>query len=254
MATMLDPKKQRFYANGYDGSGSVPTLGTWGVSFDTSPEAALSMEIKSVMKGWGNFMAGPVNTFLAPGVAGDLHALFAAGDYFNLLAVFGTPGGPNAGDPACAMTMEQAEYKAEPGDGFFGASVAFPAASQRGSLAYAVCWGTLVHPAGSETAANAAIATVDNGAATTNGGLFVYHLLSSDGTVTLSLDDSATNANNAAFAALSGATSGAIDASVTPKHGIVALGTTATIRRYPRWQIALGTATTCNFVCALIRG
>lgn len=252
--TMLDPTKQRFYINGYDGSGSVPALGTWGVSFDTSPEAALSMEIKSVFKGFGNFTAGPVNTFLAPGVAGDMHALFSVGDYFNLLAVFGTPGGPNVGDPICAMTMEQGEYKAEPGDGFFGANVAFPAASQRGSLAYAACWGVLLHPDRSETAANTAIATIDNGAATTHGGLFVYHLLSSDGTVTLSADDSATNANNAAFAALSGATSGSIDASVTPKSGIIALGTTATIRRYPRFQVAFGTATTARWICGLIRG
>ena len=253
--TILDPKAMRFYINGYDGSGSIPTLGTWGVSYDTTPQAALSDEIKSIVKGFGAFQAGPVNTFLAPGISNDLHALFSAGDYFNISAIFGTTGGPVVGDPMVAMTMEQGAYNATPGEGFFGANIAFPTASPRGSLAYSACWGNLVHPKGAETAANTAVTTLDDrGAATTNGGLFVYHLFSSDGTVTLSLDDSATNANNAAFAALSGATSGSIDASVTPKSGIIALSNTATIRRYVRWQIALGTATTCLFSCSLIRG
>jgi len=253
--TILDPKAMRFYVNGYDGSGSVPTLGTWGVSYDTTPQAALSDEIKSIVRGHGSFQAGPINTFLAPGVANDLHALFAAGDYFNIMALFGSTGGPVVGDPICAWTAEQGSYNATPGEGFFGANIAFPSASPRGSLAYSACLGALVHPKGVETAANTAITTLDDaGAATTNGGLFVYHLFSSDGTVTLSLDDSASNANNAAFAPLSGATSGSIDASATPKSGIIALSNTATIRRYVRWQIALGTATTCTFACALIRG
>lgn len=57
-----------------------------------------------------------------------------------------------------------------------------------------------------------------------------------------------------AFAALSGATSGSIDASVTPVSGMVALGVTAAVRRYTRWQLAFGTATTATFVCGLIRG
>jgi hypothetical protein len=254
MSGIVHLKHSRFYANGIDGSGSVPVLGTWGVSFDATQQAALSHEIKSVVKGWPTFQAGPVNTFLSPGVSDDLHALFSAGDYFNIMAVWGSPGGAVVGDPICAMTMEQGEYTAQPGDGFFGANVAFPSASRNGSLAYPNCWGLLVHPKGAETAANTAVATLDNGAASAAGGLFVYHLFSSDGTATLSLDDSATNANNAAFAALSGATSGSIDASVTPKSGMIALGTTAAVRRYLRWQIALGTATTATFALGFIRG
>ena len=41
--------------------------------------------------------------------------------------------------------------------------------------------------------------------------------------------------------------------SVTPASGMVAISTTATVRRYLRWQISLGTATTATFALAFIR-
>jgi hypothetical protein len=115
-------------------------------------------------------------------------------------------------------------------------------------------FGLLVHANSAATAANTAVATIDNGAASALGGIFVYQLLSSDGTVTLSIDDAAANTGNADFAALSGATSGSIDASSAPVSGMVALATDAAVRRYIRWQAAFGTATTATFALAFIRG
>jgi hypothetical protein len=70
--------------------------------------------------------------------------------------------------------------------------------------------------------------------------------------LTLKVQDAATNSNGS-FSDLSGATSGSITAAVTPQSGMVALGTTATVRRYLRWQLVFGTATTCSFTAAFIR-
>jgi hypothetical protein len=98
------------------------------------------------------------------------------------------------------------------------------------------------------------VATIDNGAASAKGGIFAYQLFSSDGAVTLSIDDAAANTGDGDFAALSGATSGELDASSAPVSGMVALATDATVRRYIRWQAAFGTATTATFALAFIRG
>ena len=77
----------------------------------------------------------------------------------------------------------------------------------------------------------------------------VYQVLAGNGTATISIDNSA---NNSAFTALSGATTGSINCAVV-QHGIVALGVTATVRRYLRWQIALGTATSVTFALSFHR-
>jgi hypothetical protein len=109
----------------------------------------------------------------------------------------------------------------------------------------------VLHPLGAETAASTA-AGIDDTAASSLGGIMVYHLMSSDGTLTIKVQEGAGNTDGD-FADLSGATSGSIDASVTPVSGMVALSTTAAVKRYLRWQIALDTATTATFFVAFIR-
>ena len=67
---------------------------------------------------------------------------------------------------------------------------------------------------------------------------------------TISVDDSA---DNSSFLALSGCTTGSIDVSTKPS-GIVAIGKTATVRQYVRWQVALGTASDVDLTLSFIRG
>jgi hypothetical protein len=255
--TRTHPKYQRIYINGYDLSGYTRSLGNMGVKFDEGIDAALTDAVKNAILGRATIQAGPLNAFLAPEATPTIgaHELLSAGHgTFNLMAVYGTPGGPNIGDPIIAAQMEEGEYTSSSGDGFSAVNVTFPNASAQGPKNYPSPWGVLVHAKATRTAVNAAVGTIDAGEDTTKGGIFVYQLFSSNGTVTLSIDDSATNLNDTAFAALSGATSGSINASVTPKSGMVQLGVTATVRRYLRWQIALGTATTCVFALGFIRG
>jgi len=115
-------------------------------------------------------------------------------------------------------------------------------------------WGRLLHADGAATAANSTTgAGVDNGAASSYGGYFVYSVYAAndnDVTYTLSVDDSA---DDSSYSALSGATSGELTFTGAAV-GIVPLATNATVRRYLRWQLALGTATSVTFTSAFVRG
>ena len=109
----------------------------------------------------------------------------------------------------------------------------------------------MLHTKSAETAANSATgAGIDNGAASTAGGYLAFMGFAGNGTATISIDDSA---DDSSYSALSGATSGELDFS-SVQFGLVALGTTATVRQYLRWQLALNTATTVTFALAFVRG
>jgi hypothetical protein len=245
-------KHWRAYLDGVDVSGYARSIGALSQMFGAEPDAALTDEVKNILIGQGDIQAGPINAFLDNDAAG-LFALASAGNGTRVYsAVMGANAAPVAGNPVFAWKFEQTSYYAEQGTGFVAASVNFGGASYASTLTYKKPWGVVLQPKATVTAANTAVGIDDNGAATALGGIFIYHLFSSNGTVTLSVDDAATN-TNPSFAALSGATSGSITAAVSPKSGMIALGTTATVRRYLRPQIAFGTATTCVYFSAFIR-
>lgn len=254
--TRMNSKDARVYISGYDASGTARNIGTVGYKTEAPKDAAYSDAVINTVLGRSQIVCGPINAFLSPAAATDIHELMKGGyGTYNVMVAFGVLGDPAVGNPVFSWTMEQGEYLGEgAGNDFVAANIAFPDASYSGPLAYPLPFGLLVHAKAARTAANTAVGTIDNAAASTKGGIFAYQLFSSDGTCTLSIDDSATNANDAAFAALSGATSGSIDASSSPKSGMVSLGVTATVRRYLRWQLALGTATTATFALSFIRG
>lgn len=245
-------KHVRVYVNGYDLSGYSRQIGPLAQVFDASADAAMSDGCKNVTIGQADIQAGTLNAFLDSDTAG-LYALSSSGTGTkNLLVAIGQSAAPAAGDPVFAWKMEQTAYTAEGGGGFVAATLPFGGASYASTLTYSKPWGVLLHASGAETAVNTATG-LDGTAQTTAGGIFVYHLLSSNGTVTLKAQDASTN-TNPSFSDLSGATSGEIDATTTPASGMIALSTGATVKRYTRWQLVFGTATTATFVAALIRG
>jgi hypothetical protein len=252
--TRTNSKFFRVYANGYDISGQARDIGTVGYKADAPTVAAYSDAVKNTVLGQVQMQCGPLNAFLSPSSGSGLHEIGNAGNsVFDVMVAFGVLAAPKIGDPVYAWRMYQGEYKST-GEGVVGVNLAFPDSAYSASNNYSSPFGYLLHASGAETGANTAVGVVDAGGATTKGGIFVYQLFSSDGTVTLSVDDSATNLNNAAFSALSGATSGSINASTTPQSGFIALATTATVRQYLRWQLAFGTASTATFACAFLRG
>ncbi len=254
--TRLNPKYTRIYVNGYDLSGDARDAGTRGYKAEMPLVFAYSDDVFNTVPGKVSIECGPLNAFLSPmtsGSTGSFELLKAGTGTFDIMIPDGIQAVPAVGCPVFCAKMEEGEFTAN-GEGVIGINVAFPNASYSAIKTYDLPFGLLIHAKGTETGANTAIGTIDNGAASSKGGVFCYQLFSSNGTVTLSVDDSATNLNNAAFAALSGATSGSIDASTTPKSGMVALGTTATVRQYLRWQLAFGTANTATFALGFIRG
>jgi hypothetical protein len=248
--TRTHNKHVRVYVNGVDLSGYSRTIGPLAWMFGAEPDAAMTDGAKNIVIGQGDIQAGVLNAFLDNDAAG-LFANKAQGTK-NLLVAIGANAAPVAGDNIFAWKFEDTGYMAEQGSGFVAANLPFGGASYASTLTYKRPWGILLHASAARTAANTAVGIDDNAASSALGGIFIYHLLSSDGTVTLKVQDAATNTDGN-FSDLSGATSGSITAAVTPQSGMVALGTTATVRRYLRWQLALGTATTATFVMGFIR-
>jgi hypothetical protein len=247
------------YVDGVDLSGYARSIGTLGWTFDAEPDAALTDEVKNVLLGKGDIQAGPINAFLDNDAAGA-HANFGRGSNDhgtrNIMCVMGANAAPAAGNPVFAWKFEQTNYLAEQGSGFMAATITPGGASSQGVLNYKKPWGSLLYAKAartSATGANTGTGIDDYGASPPSlGGIFAYHLFSSNGTVTLTAQEAGTNLDGS-FTAITGATSGSIDATTTPQHGLVAISTTYAVKRYLRWQISFGTATTATFVSAFIR-
>lgn len=245
-------KHLRCYVDGVDLSGYARQVGTLGWMFGAEPDAALNDEVKNILIGKGDIQAGPISAFLDNDAAG-LFALASAGNGTrNFMAALGFNAPPAAGNPVFAWKFEQKDYQVTQGSGFVAVSIPFGGASYASTLTYKKPWGFLLHAKSAETVVNTAVGLDDNAASSALGGIFVYHIFSSNGTVTVKAQDAAIN-TNVSFADIAGATSGSVDATSAPKHGMVALDVTSTIQRYTRPQIVFGTATTVTYVSAIIR-
>lgn len=193
---------------------------------------------------------GEYNGVLDTTATVGLHAVLGTpGTYRNIMVPIGIRGTVAAGDPVYMGRFEQLAYQAAEDGGAMVVNIPFGEWDAAGMINYSKPWGVMLHANSAATAANTSAGIDDRGAATAAGGWLMYQVTAGDGTATISIDDSA---NNSDWTALSGATSGSIDCS-SVQHGIVALGTTATVRRYLRWQIALGTANTVTFALAFVR-
>lgn len=252
--TRTHSKWVRPYIDGYSWCGQTKSVGVLGTNYDAPNDSALCDNIKNIVLGQGTITVGAINAFFAPtGTSSGFHDYFNGGNSYsrNLLVGVGVNAEPTAGNPMFAWTLAQKNYQMN-ADGFVMASMEFDPSATGVVTYYSNGWGILLHGESAETAVNTATGVDDFGSATTKGGMFAYQILSSDGTVTVKAQDAATNSNGS-FSDLSGATSGVVDATTTPVSGQIALSTTATVRRYLRWQIVLGTATTVTFVCGVVR-
>jgi hypothetical protein len=244
-------KHARAYIDGYDLSGYTRSYGPLEVVFDEHEGTTLTDGVKNILPGHARLSMGTLNGVFDNTATSGIHTvLSAATGKRTVMLPIGMRGAPAAGDPVFCGEFEQLGYLEE-GEGMLTVSAAMGMWSARAtSLLYDKAWGLLLHAKAAATAANSTTgAGIDNGAASASGGYFAYMVFSGDGTATLSVDDSA---DDSSYSALSGATSGSIDCS-SVQYGIVALGTTATVRQYLRWQIALGTATTVTFASAFVR-
>lgn len=240
------------YIDGYRMAGYTSKITPLGSSVEEQESLVISDAVVGNLLGHFKISPPTLTGVFDADTSLSLKSLFSAGDALkHVMVAIGDKATPAAGVPCYATELRQKPYQAV-GDGAMAATVEFAGwDTSAATLLYGNPLGVLVHADGAETGVNAGTG-IDNdtAGATTKGGYMAYQLFSSDGTVNLKIDDSA---NNSAFTALSGAATGLIDASVTPAAGIIALGTTATVRRYLRWQLALGTASTATFALAFVR-
>lgn len=251
-------KHSRVYVSGFDLSGFSRMVGPLEITHEEADMTVdMSDTVKSYLRNRTHVNLGMLNALLDNTPTTGIHdVLKSSGGSRTVIVAKGIRTAPAAGDPAFGGTFIHKAYQVESPGGAVVLTIPWSGwAVNATSLDYAHPWGTLIHANGAETAANTANSGIDNpeAGATALGGFFVYQVLAAAGsstmTATLSVDDSA---NNSSWLALSGATSGSIACNVR-SAGMVALGTADAVRRYLRWQISLGTATSVTFVSAFMR-
>lgn len=258
MPGRITDKGLRVYIDAYDFSGYFDKVGPLEVGFTEAGYAAFTDAVKGYLPGIPKVSPNTFNGIMDNTASVGLHAILSgatgAATKHSVMVALGAQGAPPAtGDPTFSGIFDLDAYQVTPPfDGQVLVTLPWsPYDVTSEPAGFVQPWGRILNPKGAQTGPNASnTPNVDNLAASTNGGIFVCHLLSSNGTVTLSVDDSA---NGTVWAALAGATSGSINASVTPVAVQVALGTGATVREFLRWQLALGTATTATFIASFIR-
>ncbi len=247
-------KSARAWIGGYDMSGFSRSIGVLDWTFDeVGSLVALSDAAKGYLPGACEMTPTALNANF-DNSANSLHAVAnAAGVAWVCSFPIGMNAEPAQGDDVYCGVFQQTGYQAQEDGGGAVVSIPFSGWDASQQIGYPKPWGKLLHAYGAETAANTAIGIDDLGAASAFGGYMVYHVFAGDGTATIKAQKSTTTNLNASFSDLSGATSGSIDCS-TPSAGIVALGKTASIGQFLRWQLALGSATTLTFALAFVRG
>jgi hypothetical protein len=244
------------YIDGYPMTCYTVDPGERGATFEEFDNGVtLCDPVKGVLVGKPTFTFGPLNGTFDNTATSGIHVLAnaAQGTRRNITHIRGVRGAVAIGDDTFCAPMLQSSYQGVTGNGVVTANLTFAHDATSGLL-YSNPFGALLHVMGAESGANTANTNADEGAATAFGGWLMYHITSitGTGTVTISVDDSA---NGTTWAALSGATTGAIATATAPTSGFIQLGVTAAVRRYLRWQIAFGaSATACTFALAFMRG
>ena len=242
-------KNWRVYVSGYDMSGYSFGIGPLSNEYEEVGETAFSDGVHGKYCGQATNSIGTLNTVFDNTASIGSHTVLSSVAKRIVTVAIGDTNAPAAGDPTFNGEFEQTGYLGT-GEGMITATVPFAPSSEATTLLYPRAFGVLLHASGAETGANTGTSDHDHGAQTTYGGYGVFHLISSDGTCTLSIDDASTDTNPSFSSLLSAAE---MDASSAPKYEIEALATNATVERYLRWQIALNTATTATFVISFVR-
>ncbi len=245
----------RAYVNGFDMSGFSRSIGPLAQTFGEEEGTTFSDGVIGARPGQAKVSVGTLTGNFDNTPTSGLHDVLktAGGSVRTIMVPQGIRAAPVEGDPVFCSQNPQLDYIAVPTAGeLISVTIPFGAwAADADTLAYNRPWGDLLHENKAETAVNSSVAVVDNAASSALGGYMMYQFFTSDGTATLIVEDASTN-TDPSFSTL--VSSGVIDASATPVSAIVPLAVTATVERYLRWQIVLGTATTVTFATAFVRG
>lgn len=245
-------KWSKVYVDGYDLTGYSRTFGPLKWSFGEADATTLGDAVKNCLPNQTMITPTVINAVLDNTASASHDRLNSQGTRVIMLPI-GIRAAPAQGDPVFVGQFLQNNFDTQPTDNSaVMITASFPNWAVEGAtLLYANPWGWLLHAKGAETAVNTAVGIDDNNAtASTKGGYMAYQLFSSNGTINLKVQDAGTNSDGS-FSDL--VATGLITAAVTPAAGLVALSNTATVNKYLRWQLTLGTATTATFAIGFVR-
>ncbi len=245
----------RIYVNGRDLSGYMRSIGPLSITFEEGMDDAVTLPVKQTILGNATVGLGTLNGIFDNTASTGIHALMnGAGVERTIMVAIGIQAAPVDNDPVFCGTFLQTGYETGPDDNPITATIPFAnTASGADNLYYASPWGVLLHALAARTAANTAVG-LDQLAGTTKGGFMCYHVTAAAGagdmTATIKVQHSTTTNLDGSFSDL--LSSGSVNC-VGGMYGIVQLAPTATVGRYVRWQLALGTATSVTFALGFCR-
>lgn len=250
-------KWMRAYVDGQDLSGYSRSIGACGVAMAEADLTTIADPVKGFLPNQGEISCGSLDTVLDNTTIVTPHAVLSGGQGLRTVTyAFGDRAAPIAGVPVFAGQFEQMNYNAAEDGGAITATIDFKGTARGVHSLYFNPFGVLLHPMSAETAVNTAIGVDDTGIAssTLRGGYLVYHVnaFATAGSFTVKVQDAATN-TNPSFADLSGATTGSLSTATIPCHGAIAIGNSATVRQFLRWQIVLTTTTSLTFALSFVR-
>lgn len=248
----------RFYFDGLDMSTYGAALGPLAWSFDEVDFYAPGDSCQGALPGMPHISPGTFNGIFDNTATVGLHVLANAAGTKRLVTVArGIQAAPAIGDPCFTCYAVQGDYMAQAAGQSQMVNIKFGPVEDSTVIAFPRPWGPLLHNKQAETAVNSSATGADDlispAITSTNGGYFWWHMMSSNGTVTVKAQNSATQINGN-YVDITGATSGSVDATSTPQFGIAATAAGVSVLRFLRWQLVLGTATTVTFVAGFVRG
>ena len=245
------PRFNRVYIDGYDLSGYARAFGPSTCEYEEGTDDVFTLDIKRTVPGQANVSPGTLNGIFDNTATSGLHIVMnGTGGTRDVMRAVGIRGVPADNDPVFSGQFNQLTYSGKPEDNPVAATVQFGnKVYDADNSIYARPWGVLLHASAAETGANSAIG-LDQEAQTTAGGWMMYQVFAGNGTATIKVQDADTNLDGSFGDLL---TSGVIDCS-SVQSGVIADVRTATVERYVRWQVTLGTATTVTFAISWHRG
>lgn len=255
MAGRTQFKYSRLYLNNINVSCYAQSFGPLVWEFgEIDATAPMCDEAKGYFPDIASVTPTVVNGIMDNSAASLFTALPDAGVSHTFTAAIGSRAAPVQGDPVFCGRFQRSSSSHGDSGGLTLFNINFDQWDSDYIIKYNKPWGVLLSPNTFYTSPNVNTSTGvdDYGAATALGGYMIYHVLTVDGTATLKVQDAATNVDGS-FADLSGATTGLTDWLTATNYGIVALGQTATVRRYLRYQIVWGTATYFRVVLSFVR-
>lgn len=252
----------RFYMSGYELGTNARSLGTALWSYEEEELTAWQDTAKGYLPNHAVIGLGPFNGIFDNTATTGLHVIASAAPNTvrDIMVPVGERAIPALGDPTFMARLLQLGYTVSTSGDVV--NIPFGAWDVDDLMTpFGQPWGHLHLAKAAKTAANTSGADcVDSysGAATSEGGYFMYQVFAANAagvTATLSVEDSVDQVNGNFAEIAGGCTTGVIDVGTAPVSGIIrTTDASAAVKRYTRWQLALGTATSVTFALAFVRG